>query len=341
MEYYNLTVQNILPVYKNDVQKVKHQAYATNNILNSTNKDVFELSFKGVAETDLTENEIIGRDFGKDLIKLVDNKNATPEEVQKLIDKYIHYDNVKIYSLSDYRYPNGEPLKDDTRAAITCPKFDENGNLKSIALFIPKVDYNDKHSVLEFIDKTTHEVTHIAQFTKNPHNEDYARTDEKMFMNFVKKRITDRLTDKGVVDTTIALLKSNGEKVLTIDDYDKFMDREGQINPLQIGEYLHFGKDEKTQEAFINSIYDLLYDDLLNAMRYKNDPTIMNAIKKYDGYDGLKNKIKEMCAQSFIDEKEAYLAGNLARKEYNGVKAEQTNYDLINILMGMYAKALG
>lgn len=320
--------------------------------LNGPDKDTVEISFRStpnlnsvnVDETAKTilSNKEIGIRFGEDLIKLVENKNVSPSEVNKLIQKYIPYDNIKIHPMSEYRDTQGRPSVNSTRAAVTRPSFDGNGNIEKIDIFIPEVDYTDKHAMLEFLDKTSHEVTHIAQFVNlaESEKENYAKNNETQFMNFVQKHITDRLTDKGVTDANVKLIKDSDEKPATINEYDDFMDKAGNISSERIGEYLGFGKDSSSQKFIINQIFDMLYDDMLNKMNYKNDPTILNAIKKYGSYEGLRDKIRQLCAKAFVSEQEAYEVGNIIRKKYNGITAPQTNNDLINILMGMYAQAL-
>lgn len=75
-------------------------------------------------------------------------------------------------------------------------------------------------------------------------------------------------------------------------------------------------------------------------MQYEKDPNALATIQIYGGMDGFKAKIKSICAKSLKDEQEAYNAGNLMRKELNGVSGKQTYNDLIHTLMGMYSEAL-
>lgn len=307
-------------------------------------RDTFTPSVKPVTTTvqpQLSENEQLALAFGKDLNVLVESKNATAGEIQKLIQKHLGVDNVKIRSMSEYQQPN-RPGVDMKKAAVTRPNYDTNGNLISIEVFIPDVDYNNKNEVLAFLDKTTHEMTHVIQYTKTkevmPH---YAPTPEARFMNFIQKRITDRLTDKGVTDSAVAYIKEAKYPLNTTEDYDKFMDLPtNKVTPERLGEIMKFGKDSVTQKQTINAIFDLIFEETLKGMQYEKDPNALATIQKYGGMEAFKSQIKSICAKSLKDEQEAYNAGNIMRKEMNGVAGKQTYNDLISTLMGMYSQAL-
>ena len=307
-------------------------------------QDTFTPSVKPVVTTvqpQLSENEQKALAFGKDLKALVESKNATAGEIQKLIQKHLGLDNVKIRSMSEYQQPN-RPGVEMKKAAVTRPNYDTNGNLISIEVFIPDVDYNNKNEVLAFLDKTTHEMTHVIQYTKTkevmPH---YAPTPEARFMNFIQKRITDRLTDKGVTDSAVAYIKEAKYPLNNTDDYDKFMDLPtDKVTPERLGEIMKFGKDSASQKQTINAIFDLIFDETLKGMQYEKDPNALATIQKYGGMEAFKSQIKSICAKSLKDEQEAYNAGNIMRKEMNGVAGKQTYNDLISTLMGMYSQAL-
>ena len=292
-------------------------------------------------QAQLSENEQLAFAFGKDLKALVDAKNATSVEVQKLIQKHLGVDNVKIHSMSEYRQQN-RPGIDMKKAAVTRPNFDATGKLINIDVFIPDVDYNNKNEVLAFLDKTTHEMTHVIQYTKSkevlPH---FAPTPEARFMNFIQKRITDRLTDKGVTDSSIAYIKEAKYPLNTTEDYDRFMDLPtDKVTPERLGEIMKFGKDSASQKQNINAVFDLIFDETLKGMQYEKDPNALATIQKYGGMEAFKAQIKSICAKSLKDEQEAYNAGNIMRKEMNGVAGKQTYNDLISTLMGMYSQAL-
>ncbi len=307
-------------------------------------RDTFTPSVKPAtttAQPQLSGNEQLALAFGKDLKALVDAKNATADEVQKLIHKHLGVDNVKIRSMSEYQQPN-RPGVDMKKAAVTRPNYDTNGNLISIEVFIPDVDYNNKNEVLAFLDKTTHEMTHVIQYTKTkevmPH---CAPTPEARFMNFIQKRITDRLTDKGVTDSAVAYIKEANYPLNNTDDYDKFMDSvTDKVTPEKLGEFMKFGKDPVTQKQTINAIFDLIFEETLKGMQYEKDPNALATIQKYGGMEKFKAQIKSICVKSLKDEQEAYNAGNIMRKEMNGVADKQTYNDLISTLMGMYSQAL-
>ncbi|MBR6722456.1 hypothetical protein IKL64_03275 [bacterium] len=307
-------------------------------------QDTFTPSVKPVSTTvqpQLSENEQKALAFGKDLNVLVESKNATASEIQKLIQKHLGLDNVKIRSMSEYQQPN-RPGVEMKKAAVTRPNFDVNGKLINVEVFIPDVDYNNKNEVLAFLDKTTHEITHVIQYTKTkevmPH---YAPTPEARFMNFIQKRITDRLTDKGVTDSAVAYIKEANYPLNTTEDYDKFMDLPtDKVTPERLGEIMKFGKDSASQKQTINAIFDLIFDETLKGMQYEKDPNALATIQKYGGMEAFKSQIKSICAKSLKDEQEAYNAGNIMRKEMNGVADKQTYNDLISTLMGMYSQAL-
>ena len=311
---------------------------------NGLEQDTFTPSVKPVLTTvqpKLSSNEQLALAFGKDLNALVEAKNATASEIQKLIQKHLGVDNVKIHSMSEYQQPN-RPGIEMKKAAVTRPNYDATGKLINIDVFIPDVDYNNKNEVLAFLDKTTHEITHVIQYTKSkevmPH---YAPTPEARFMNFIQKRITDRLTDKGVTDSAVAYIKEANYPLNNTDDYDRFMDSvTDKVTTEKLGEIMKFGKDPATQKQTINAIFDLIFDETLKGMQYEKDPNALATIQKYGGMEGFKSQIKAICVKSLKDEQEAYNAGNIMRKEMNGVAGKQTYNDLISTLMGMYSQAL-
>lgn len=307
-------------------------------------QDTFTPSVKPASttvQTQLSSNEQAALAFGKDLNALVESKNATAGEIQKLIQKHLGVDNVKIHSMSEYQQPN-RPGIGMKKAAVTRPNYDATGKLINIDVFIPDVDYNNKNEVLAFLDKTTHEITHVIQHVKSkevmPH---YAPTPEARFMNFIQKRITDRLTDKGVTDSGVAFVREANYQLNNTDDYDKFMDTvTDKVTPEKLGEIMKFGKDIATQKQTINAIFDLIFDETLKGMQYEKDPNALATIQKYGGMEAFKSQIKSICVKSLKDEQEAYNTGNIMRKEMNGVADKQTYNDLISTLMGMYSQAL-
>ena len=340
----NLASLGGYPAYSSYV----NQNYKTNVIsshrsiaFRGLEKDVVSFSSKPVELNELSQNEKLALEFGKDLKVLVDSKNATAVEIQKLIQKHLGAGNVKIHSMSEYQQPN-RPGIEMKKAAVTRPNYDVTGKLINIDVFIPDVDYNNKNEVLAFLDKTTHEITHVIQYTKSkeflPH---YAPTPEARFMNFIQKRITDRLTDKGVTDCAVAYIKEANYPLKDTTDYDRFMDSvTDKVAPEKLGEIMKFGKDAVSQKQTINAVFDLIFDETLKGMQYEKDPNALATIQKYGGMENFKAQIKAICVKSLKDEQEAYNAGNIMRKEVNGVAGKQTYNDLISTLMGMYSQAL-
>ena len=160
-------------------------------------------------------------------------------------------------------------------------------------------------------------------------------------MNFIQKRITDRLTDKGVTDTAVALIEEAKYPINNTTDFDNFMDLPtDKISPEKIGKIMKFGENAESQKQTINAIFDVIFDETLKMMQYEKDPNARMTIQIYGGMDEFKAKIKSICADTLKNEQEAYNAGNLMRKEINGVGDKQTYNDLISILMGMYSQAL-
>ncbi|MGN1154273.1 MAG: hypothetical protein ACI4S3_09610, partial [Candidatus Gastranaerophilaceae bacterium] len=298
---------------------------------------------KTVRVANLNANIKKGLDFGNDLKELIHNGNATPEEIQKIVSKHFPNNEINVHSMSEYHNfgPTGVKAGNTPKAAVTRPLFNEDGKLEKIDLFLPDVDYNDFNSTLEYIDKTTHEFTHVQQMiNRNGSTQEYLKpTLEGRLMNFMQKTITDKFTDKMVVDTAKSLIQETKTPIQTTADFDRFMDTPSDlISKEKIGTILHLGTDETSQKQNINKIFDILFDSMTQQMQ--GDPNLANAIEKRGSYTAFKNEIKSICAQAFQDEQEAYKAGQLMRQEINGTTGKTTNNDLIHTIMGMCADAL-
>ena len=283
---------------------------------------------------------IKGLDFGEDLAELIKNKNATPKSIQKLVNKHFKTDNIYVHSMSEYENFGPTGVNKAHKAATTRATFNDYCELEKLDIFLPEVDYNNPEAVLEYLDKTCHEFTHAAQMLGNKEKLEYfSPSIEGRLLNYIQKVITDKFTDKLVVDSATAFIKESKTPVKTISDYNKFMDSPAEnITREKIGEILKLGKDDKTQKENINKIFDIVFDSLIQKM--ERDPNVFNAAQTYGGIEGLKNRIKFFCHNSFKNEEEAYKAGQIMRQEINGTSGKTTNNDMIHIIMGMCADAL-
>lgn len=279
-------------------------------------------------------------DFGEDLTDLVKNKNATPEEIQKLVQKHFNNDNIRIHGMSEY---DGMGINAKGKAATTRPFFNEEGKLETIDIFVPDLDYNDANAVMEFISKTTHEMTHVSQFiAKDGSNAEYLKpTMEGRCLNYIQKIITDRYTEKLPMDVIKALFKEDGFIPKSAEDVNKFFDRPNSDLSLErIGEITQLGRDEMSQKRNINIIFDVLFDPMMEQMAPR-DPNVQSLISKHGGYEGFKSEMKRICAETFKNEQEAYRAEEIMRQELSGNAGKDTNYGVIHKIMGICAEALG
>ncbi len=304
-------------------------------------KDVFQLSTNTSPKEKLSIHEKIGIEFGQDLKTLVNAKKATPEEIQLLIEKHLGTDNVKVLPITEHPRKK-QSHEEHSVCATTKPNYDENLNLIDIQVYLPEIDYSNKQRVLDFVDKTAHEITHVSQFINSdyvsPH---YNPSIEGRCMNHVQKYIVDRFMDKGILDCYKTFTKEANFYGRTPGDYDKFLDTPtNKISEEKIREILYFGKNKETQNLVINMIFDRLFESRLKQMNYEQDPYVIAIINKNGGYEKFKTLIKKVCVTCFKDEREAYNVGNIMRKDLNGINGQQTYVDVIPTLLDMYVTAL-
>ena len=279
-------------------------------------------------------------DFGEDLTDLVNGKNATPEEIQKLVQKHYKNDNIHIHGMSEY---DGMGINAKGKAATTRPFFNENGKLEKIDIYVPDLDYGDSNAVMEFISKTTHEMTHVSQFiAKDGSNAELLKpTMEGRCLNYIQKVITDRYTEKLPMDMLKSLFKEEGFVPKTAEDVNKFFDRPNSDLSLEkIGEVTKLGTDEASRKQNVNIIFDVLFDPMMEQMAPR-DPNVQSLIRKHGGYEGFKAEMKRICAETFKNEQEAYKAEEMMRQELSGNVGKDTNYGIIHKIMGICADSLG
>ena len=279
-------------------------------------------------------------DFGEDLTDLVNGKNATPEEIQKLVQKHFKNDNIHIHGMSEY---DGMGINAKGKAATTRPFFNENGKLEKIDIYVPDLDYGDSNAVMEFISKTTHEMTHVSQFiAKDGSNAELLKpTMEGRCLNYIQKVITDRYTEKLPMDMLKSLFKEEGFVPRTAEDVNKFFDRPNSDLSLEkIGEVTKLGTDEASRKQNVNIIFDVLFDPMMEQMAPR-DPNVQSLIRKHGGYEGFKAEMKRICAETFKNEQEAYRAEEMMRQELSGNVGKDTNYGIIHKIMGICADSLG
>lgn len=279
-------------------------------------------------------------DFGEDLTDLVNGKNATPEEIQKLVQKHYKNDNIHIHGMSEY---DGMGINAKGKAATTRPFFNEDGKLEKIDIYVPDLDYGDSNAVMEFISKTTHEMTHVSQFiAKDGSNAELLKpTMEGRCLNYIQKVITDRYTEKLPMDMLKSLFKEEGFVPRTAEDVNKFFDRPNSDLSLEkIGEVTKLGTDEASRKQNVNIIFDVLFDPMMEQMAPR-DPNVQSLIRKHGGYEGFKAEMKRICAETFKNEQEAYRAEEMMRQELSGNVGKDTNYGIIHKIMGICADSLG
>ena len=284
----------------------------------------------------------LGIDFGEDLTRLVQEGKVTPEDVQNLAQKHLQTDKVRIHSMSDYHKFGPVGVNADKKAATTRAHFSEDGKFVGLDIFVPDLNTGSKDEILEFIDKTAHEITHAAQFLamKDAPLEHYASNIEGKLLNYLQKVITDQFIGKMVADAQRGYISKAGiDGFANVTEYFRFMDSPAtNISREIIGEFLSIGRNSTEQSKNIKSIYDFLFTNLTKQMH--NDPNLLALMQKKGGYNELKEFVKDLCVHTFKNEEEAYRAGQIMRQQINGTVNETTYNDLIHTVMGMCADAL-
>ena len=160
--------------------------------------------------------------FSNELIRMVENKQVTPQRVQQAVTKYLPNVDVKIVSMDDYTEFG---LNNKKRvAAATRPSFDKNGVLQKLEIYIPQVEYDNEYSKLEFIDKLTHEITHAMQFANDKEiREQYKNTKEGHFYNFFQQNVANMMSDVFVQKMLVEIAREKQIEMHTIDDYNNFV----------------------------------------------------------------------------------------------------------------------
>ena len=188
------------------------------------------------------------------------------------------------------------------------------------------------------------EFTHINQsIRREASDSEYLKpTMSGKFMFYVQKKLLDKFTDNMVTHTAISLIKETGTKLETPDDFNKFMDSPITIEMSEnkIAEILGLGINPTEQKKQMISIFNEAFDSLLETMHYESDPIIVDTIYRYGGYEKLRETIRQICAESFKNEEEAYIAGQIVRQNLNGTTNCRTYNDLIHIVMGLCSKSL-
>lgn len=276
--------------------------------------------------------------FSNELIRMVENKQVTPQRVQQAVTKYLPNVDVKIVSMDDYTEFG---LNNKKRvAAATRPSFDKNGVLQKLEIYIPQVEYDNEYSKLEFIDKLTHEITHAMQFANDKEiREQYKNTKEGHFYNFFQQNVANMMSDVFVQKMLVEIAREKQIEMHTIDDYNNFvsspMDDIDEEKIIQMSGC----KNQKEFNNFIKSGFIVFIDELMKNTQVARDPFALQVINETGGIEAFRSKIMEMTAYSLEQEKEAYQAGNNARKTARGFTGQDYN-DVISMSIGMAAEAL-
>ncbi len=276
--------------------------------------------------------------FSNELIRMIENKQITPQKVQQAVTKYIPNVNVKIISMDDYTEFGLNNKK--YVAAATRPVFDKNGILQKLDIYIPPVDYDSEYSKLEFIDKLTHEITHAMQFANDKEiREQYKNTKEGHFYNFFQQNVANMLIDVFVQKLFVDIAREKQIEINTIEDFNNFVSLpvEG-IDETKIIE-MSGCKNKEEFNNFIKAGFITFIDGLIRTTQVSRDPFAVEIINKNGGLEAFRSKIMEMTAHHLENEQEAYRNGNNARKTARGFTGEDYN-DIISIAVGMAAEAL-
>ncbi len=276
--------------------------------------------------------------FSNELIRMIDNKQITPQKVQQAVTKYLPNTDVRIISMDDYTEFG---LNNKKRvAAATRPTFDKNGVLQKIEIYIPQIDYDDEDSKLEFIDKLTHEITHAMQFAGDKTvREQYKNTKEGRFYNFFQQNVANMLTDVFIPKILVEIAREKQIEMYSIEDYNRFVSSPmDYIDEEKIFEYSGC-KNKKEFNNFIKAGFITFIDELMRTTQVSRDPFAMEIIDKTGGVEAFRSKIMKMTAHQLAQEQEAYKNGNNARKSARGFTGDDYN-DVIPLAVGMAAEAL-
>ncbi len=276
--------------------------------------------------------------FSNELIRLVEKQQVTPQKIQQSVTKYLPNVDVKIISMDEYTEFGLNNKK--TVAAATRPKYNAKGELQKLEIYIPNIDYNDKNSQLEFIEKLTHEITHAIQFVEDKEiQEHHKNTPEGNFYNYFQQNISNMLIDVLVQKTLVNIARDKNIEMHTIDDYNKFIESENpNVDEDEIMRLAGY-KNKDDYNNYIKVGYNVFIEELMNNTQVVKDPFALGIINKCGGVEEFKEKIKEMVANTLQTEQEAYQAGNNARKTARNFQGENYN-DVIPMVIGLAADAL-
>ena len=276
--------------------------------------------------------------FSNELIRLVENKNASPKMLKQAIKKYLPNTSVKIVSMEDYT-EFGINTKKNV-AAATRPKYDKSGKLISLEIYIPSVVYGDKISENKFIENITHEITHAMQYAEDDVVRDECKnTPEGKFYNFFQQNVSGMLINTMVTEVLVHAAKAGNVEILSLEDYDKFLELENNHFDEKDIMAIHKYKDKEAFNNYLKVGFDVYLTELMNKTQVSRDPFALKVIKETGGLDAFKAKIMAMTAHTLQKEHEAYLAGCNARKGARDFVGNDYN-DLIPQVVEMLAEAL-
>ena len=277
--------------------------------------------------------------FSNELIRMVHNNELNAQKLQQSITKYVPNTEVKIISMENYD-EHGINTKQNVGAA-TRPKFDKDGNLERLEIYLPNFEYGNKLSENKFIENVTHEIIHAMQFAENKDfASNYKDTPEGHFLAFFQQNIANMLIDTIVQKSLINIAKEQNFQMSALEDYDKFLEEPNpNISEEKIMEDLGY-KDKKAFNRYIKIGFDVYFEELMKKIQVEKDQFAQQIIKDCGGADGFRKKIKSMVTLTLINEKEAYLAGCNARKAARNCNESLDNNDAIHTSVGLLAEAL-
>lgn len=312
------------------------------NEINTTDNNIKNNSNSFYRPNNISANIYGGIDIAEEVFCLIQNGNSTYNSTKKIISEHFPNLEINVHPMSEYDNPAG--TKNQNLAAVVRPSYDKNVQLKKVDLFLPEIDSKNEQKLIEYLDKLAHEFTHINQsIRREASDSEYLKpTMSGKFMFYVQKKLLDKFTDNMVTHTAISLIKETGTKLETPDDFNKFMDSPITIEMSEnkIAEILGLGINPTEQKKQMISIFNEAFDSLLETMHYESDPIIVDTIYRYGGYEKLRETIRQICAESFKNEEEAYIAGQIVRQNLNGTTNCRTYNDLIHIVMGLCSKSL-
>lgn len=276
--------------------------------------------------------------LSNELIRLIEKQELTSQKVQQSVKKYLPNTDVKIISMNEY-----DEFGINTRknvAAATRPVFDRSGHLQKLDIYLPEITYGDKMSEKKYIENLVHEMTHAMQFAEiKDVRENYKNIPEGHFYNFFQQNITGMLIDTIISDTLAMAAKTNNVEMLSLDDYDKFLEMPNQtVDKTKI--YAQYGcSSEEEFSKYIKIGFDTYISGLMNKTQVHRDPFAMKVIQDLGGVDKFKSKIREMVSLTLSEEQQAYQAGSNARKSARGFVGNDYN-DLVPLTIGMMSEAL-